>query len=78
MATARKTALRGHAVGLRQGKVLIRKLNAYETPTLVQMAPIIDGKPDVTKISAIDLEELGESLAGKRSSLSRRVRSVTR
>lgn len=36
------------------------ELNAYETPTLVQMAPIIDGKPDVTKISAIDLEELGE------------------
>jgi len=27
---------------------------------LVQLAPIIDGKPDVTKISAIDLEELGK------------------
>ncbi|MEE8625536.1 MAG: hypothetical protein V3T19_09365, partial [Acidiferrobacterales bacterium] len=36
------------------------ELNAYETPTLVQMAPIIDGKPDATKISAIDLEELGK------------------
>ncbi len=36
------------------------ELNAYETPMLVQMAPIIDGKPDVTKISAIDLEELGK------------------
>jgi len=36
------------------------ELNAYETPMLVQMAPIIDGKPDATKISAIDLEELGK------------------
>lgn len=62
MATARKTALRGHAVGLRQGKVLIRNWHGLNweteeklarkktvdkrgTSMLVQMAPIIEGKP---------------------------------
>lgn len=35
------------------------ELNAYETPTLVEMAPIVEGKPDVTRISEIDLRELG-------------------
>lgn len=36
------------------------ELNAYETVTLAELAPIIEGKPDVTKISEIDLKELGE------------------
>ncbi|MEW6171957.1 MAG: BPTD_3080 family restriction endonuclease [Bacillota bacterium] len=35
------------------------ELNAYETPTLAELAPIIEGKPDVTKISEISLEDLG-------------------
>lgn len=35
------------------------ELNANETATLAELAPIIDGKPDVTKISTIDLEDLG-------------------
>ena len=35
-------------------------LDAYETPTLAEMAPIIEGKPDVTRISEISLRELGE------------------
>ncbi|MEW6536925.1 MAG: type III restriction endonuclease subunit R, partial [Candidatus Auribacterota bacterium] len=35
------------------------ELNAYETPTLAELAPIIEGKPDVTKISEINLEDLG-------------------
>jgi type III restriction enzyme len=35
-------------------------LNAYNTAKLVEMAPIIDGKPDITKISEIDLEDLGK------------------
>jgi len=34
------------------------ELNAYETATLADLAPVIDGKPDVTKITTIDLEEL--------------------
>lgn len=34
-------------------------LDAYETATLAELAPVVEGKPDVTKISAIDLEELG-------------------
>lgn len=35
-------------------------LDAYDTATLAELAPVIDGKPDVHKISEIDLEELGK------------------
>ena len=35
-------------------------LNAYETVTLAELAPIIEGKPDVTKISEIDLKGLAQ------------------
>ncbi|MCX5885581.1 MAG: DEAD/DEAH box helicase family protein [Proteobacteria bacterium] len=36
------------------------ELNAYETVTLAELAPIIEGKPDVTKISEIDLKGLAQ------------------
>jgi len=35
-------------------------LDAYETPTLAELAPIIEGKPDVTRLTEISLRELGE------------------
>jgi len=35
-------------------------LDAHDTAMLAELAPIIAGKPDVTKISQIDLENLGE------------------
>ena len=35
------------------------QLDAYDNSTLAELAPIVDGKPDVTKIKAIDLEDLG-------------------
>ncbi len=35
------------------------ELNAFETAQIAEMAPIVDGKPDVSKISQIDLEKLG-------------------
>ncbi|MBI4549275.1 MAG: DEAD/DEAH box helicase family protein [Ignavibacteriae bacterium] len=35
-------------------------LNAYETTTLAELAPIVEGKPDFSKLSTIDLEELGK------------------
>ena len=35
-------------------------LDAYETPTLAELAPIIEGKPDVRRLSEISLRELGE------------------
>ena len=41
-------------------KVRTLNINAYDTPTLAEIAPIVDGKPDVTKISEIDLQKLGE------------------
>jgi type III restriction enzyme len=34
-------------------------LDAMQTPTLAELAPVIAGKPDVTRITPIDLEELG-------------------
>lgn len=40
------------------GKVKPLVLNAANTATLAELAPIVDGKPDVTKISEIDLSEL--------------------
>ncbi len=36
------------------------ELDAFKTATLAELAPIIEGKPDVTKISRIDLEDLGK------------------
>jgi len=35
-------------------------LNAYETITIAEIAPVVDGKPDLSKISPIDLEELAK------------------
>ncbi len=36
------------------------ELNAYDTPTLAELAPVLDGKPDINRISEISLKELGE------------------
>lgn len=41
-------------------KVKTLTLNAYDTPTLAEIAPVVEGRPDVTKISEIDLQNLGE------------------
>jgi type III restriction enzyme len=35
-------------------------LNAFDTARLAELAPVIDGKPDVTQIATIDLEALGK------------------
>ena len=43
---------------LKNAKPLV--LDAYKTPTLAELAPIIEGKPDVTRITEITLRELGE------------------
>jgi type III restriction enzyme len=34
-------------------------IDAYDTPTIADLAPVIDGKPDVTKLTSIDVEKLG-------------------
>lgn len=44
---------------LDMSKVKPLELDAYDSATLAELAPIVEGKPDVTKISAINLEELG-------------------
>ena len=41
-------------------KVKTLNINAYDTQTLVEIAPVIDGNPDVTKLTEIDLQKLGE------------------
>jgi type III restriction enzyme len=35
------------------------ELDAYQTATLAELAPVVEGKPDVTKITEITLDELG-------------------
>jgi type III restriction enzyme len=45
-------------LNLEEAKVL--ELNAYETPTRAELAPIIDGIPDITKLSQIELEALAK------------------
>ena len=42
------------------------KLDAYETATLAELAPVVDGKPDITKISKIDLENLAKQYRWQR------------
>jgi type III restriction enzyme len=39
--------------------VMPLELDAYNTATLAELAPIVEGKPDVTRIATIQLEELG-------------------
>ncbi|MGI0085090.1 MAG: BPTD_3080 family restriction endonuclease, partial [Nitrososphaerales archaeon] len=45
-------------LNLENAKPLV--LDAYETPTLAELAPTIDGKPDLRQISEISLRDLGE------------------
>jgi len=40
-------------------KVPVLEINAYDTATLAELAPVIDGKPDVSRLTEIDLEGLG-------------------
>lgn len=40
--------------------VPVLQLDASATPTVADLAPIVEGKPDVRRISTIDLEELGK------------------
>lgn len=47
------------ALRLDMDKTQAFEINACNMATLVELAPIVEGKPDVTRISAIDLEDLG-------------------
>lgn len=44
---------------LDMGKVKALELDAYNTATIAELAPIVEGKPDVTKITEIKLDDLG-------------------
>ncbi len=39
--------------------VPVLEIHAFETAKLAELAPVIDGKPDVSRVTEIDLEELG-------------------
>ena len=41
-------------------KTPLLTLDAYDYPTIAELAPIIEGKPDVTRITEINLRERGE------------------
>lgn len=45
-------------LNLDMDKVAPLELSAYDTATLAELAPMVEGKPDVTRISTIDLEDL--------------------
>ena len=47
-------------------KVTPLELDAGRTAQLVELAPIVEGKPDVTKIGAIDLEQLAKKFRTQR------------
>ena len=47
-------------------KIKPLELDALKTPTLAEVAPIVEGKPDVTKLSEIDLEELASKFRWQR------------
>ncbi len=47
-------------------KVNTLELNASQTAKIAQLAPIVEGKPDVTKTAAIDLERLAQKFRTQR------------
>ena len=47
-------------LSLDNSKVPVLELDAYETATIAELAPVVDGKPDINRISEIDLMELGQ------------------
>lgn len=51
---------------LDMGHVKPLELNAFETVQIAELAPMVDGKPDVTKIAQIDLEKLGRKFRMQR------------
>jgi len=51
---------------LNMAKVRPLDLNAFETAQIAELAPIVEGKVDVTKISEIDLESLGRKFRTQR------------
>ena len=46
--------------------VPVLDIDAYRTSTLAELAPIVEGKPDVSKIETISLEELGRKFRTQR------------
>jgi type III restriction enzyme len=49
----------GPELKLNVESVMPLELDAYNTATLAELAPIVEGKPDVSRISTIQLQELG-------------------
>lgn len=41
-------------------------LNAFDSHTIAELAPVVDGKPDIYRISEINLQELGEKFRTQR------------
>jgi len=48
------------SLDMSQAEVL--DIDAYDTTTVAEMAPVVDGRPDITKLSEIDLRELAKRM----------------
>ena len=47
-------------------KVPVLEIDCYKTTTLADLAPIVEGKPDISKVATISLEELGRKFRTQR------------
>src|SRR5208337_1353093 len=47
-------------LSLDTSKVKPLTVDAYDSPTIADLAPVIDGKPDISKLTTIDLQKLGK------------------
>ena len=52
------------------------ELDAAQTAKIAELAPIVEGKPDVTKIEAINLEKLAREFRTQRINLRDRARET--
>jgi len=50
-----------YLLDLEWGRIKHLVLSAEDTPTAVEIAPVIDGKPDFSKVAPVDLQKLAEN-----------------
>ncbi len=48
-------------------QVPVLKIDASRTATLAELAPVIDGKPDLTRLTEIALADLGQKFRLQKS-----------
>ena len=61
---------------IKSAKVKPLQLNASQTAKLAELAPILEGKPDVTKVAQIDLDRLARGVSHSENYLRDRTRCL--